>query len=537
MPLVPEEMRSAVDFNPEGAVALLGSEVGGYLAEGLHPVQAARLLPHYMKQRHAQYEQQQMLMEQPGAQVDPSALLQAPSVQFMSQPRGRDLLLAAGLRIKVPDGMVPLSLEESVALFACFSAKEARRAIGPPDPENPPRLSPAAVLRLDKALSALYGRGQFQACGAAVAAGAGILPDEQGLTVVHRAAKSGQLGPLVPALREGGAELADLMATSKGQNPLHFAAEQGDAAAVDVMQAAGVRPDAMTVLDHLGFAPVHLAAVKGHGPFVRALGRYLSPAQLTALSANDMSAAHCAGEAGHAAVFDALADSGVAVATMVLANARGYTPLHYAAEHGYVHPRLAAQETPEQRDQRLEGSKQVIDTLVRLGMAREVAVSQDEEGYSPFHLAAQLGNVPALRSMYHASLNPEAVVASCRRYGNTPLTISAEHNHPAVLQFFLREARLPLSLALKPTHFGNTPIHYAASRGDTKMIAEFVADGANSDDLLCKNKADLTPLDFAQSNGHGQAVGKAFRDAGVPAWKMVALPASPRASTPRAPSL
>ena len=53
-----------------------------------------------------------------------------------------------------------------------------------------------------------------------------------------------------------------------------------------------------------------------------------------------MSAAHCAGEAGHAAVFDALADSGVEVATMVRANGRGYTPLHYAAERGYVHPRV-----------------------------------------------------------------------------------------------------------------------------------------------------------------------------------------------------
>ncbi len=514
MPLVPEEARSVVDFNPEGAVALLGPAVGRYLAEHLHPVQAARLLPHFLRQRQEHYPQ-----------------LQPPSVQMLSRVRARDLLLAATLRMEPPDGTPALTAEESAAVFACFSAQEVRQAMGGEHRTGLFPLTAETQTRLDEILDISYGNGAYQACGAAVAEGARIAR-AQGLTVVQRAAQDGRLAQLVPPLREGGAGPEDLMATVNASNsPLHLAAERGDPAAVDVLHAAGVPPDAMTARNFLGFAPVHLAATQGHAPFVRALGRYLSPAQLMEFSANDMSAAHCAGEAGHAAVFDALADSGVAIGPMMQANQRGYTPLHCVAERNYLHPRRAARETSEQRDQRHAGSKQVIDTLVRLGMPRELATAQDVDGVSPMLLAAERGNVAALRSMYHDTLNPEAVMAGCLRTGQTPGTHAAEQSHLDVFQFLTREARLPLPLVLKGDRFGSTPVHYAAGRGDTRMIGAIAEAGAGPDVLMLRNDAGETAFDRARFNGHGATVRKALIDAGVPGWELVALPGSPTRPT------
>lgn len=521
MPLVPEETRSVIDFNPEGAAALLGAEAGRYVAEHLHPVQAARLLPHVMKHMQARYGQQN---------------LPPPTVQFISRERAHELLLAAMLRKEPPEGSPPLSPDESAAVFACFSAREVRLAMGGEHRAARFPLTPETQTRLDEILDISYQNRAFQACGAAVAEGARIAR-ANGFTVVQWAAREGELERLVPLLSEGGAQADALMSTITGSNPMQLAAEQGSAAAVDVLHAAGVPVDAMTAFNLRGFAPVHLAASKGHASFVRALGRHLTPEQLMVLSANDMSAADCAGKEGHAAVLDALSDSGVSVAEMVRPNEQGYTTVHHAADRGYVRPRLAARETDEQRDQRLEGSKQVIDTLVRLGMPRTVATLPVEHGFTAFHLATHMGNVPALRAMYDASLDPAAVMAGCRRHGMTPATIAADHRQIGVIKFLLHEARLPLEQVLKPTSFGNTPLHYAASRGDVAMINAFVLAGADPEALMCKNSVGLTPLDFAHSNGHLTVVKKAFLEAGVRGWDLLPQPSSFQAAAPAGPAL
>jgi len=147
-----------------------------------------------------------------------------------------------------------------------------------------------------------------------------------GSTALHWAAQEGQTAAIEVLLSAGAAVGA---ANNQGWTPLHYAAQSGQIAAIEALLAAGAAIEATT---SRGDIPLHLAADKGHVLAVQALlaAGAATAAKTTVVGATPL---HCAAINGHVLAVQALLAAGAAVGA---ADNGGLNPLHLAAGNGHV---------------------------------------------------------------------------------------------------------------------------------------------------------------------------------------------------------
>jgi ankyrin repeat protein len=120
-------------------------------------------------------------------------------------------------------------------------------------------------------------------------------------------------------------------ADSEGRSPLHYAAEAGSEAAVELLLSQAVRADPLQ-LDRRGRSAVHAAAAAGKERCVALLAKLGLPA--TAADLRGVTPLHLAVLHGHAGAVSTLKDLG---ADVLAEDSEGDSPLHVAARSGNDH--------------------------------------------------------------------------------------------------------------------------------------------------------------------------------------------------------
>ena len=238
--------------------------------------------------------------------------------------------------------------------------------------------------------------------------------------------------PLHYAAREGRVEAIKLL-LERGAYPnawdngdktsLHYAAERGDVEIVRLLLEKGAYPNAR---DYRGRTPLRYAAEYGYSDIVRLLLEHGTLSLFDAVTKGDVEGVKLWLERG--------VDPNVKVG--------GSTPLHVAAERGYV---------------------EIVELLLsEVGRGVEVD-ARDGRGFTPLQYACF--------GLLHAG------PVSVGRYRDVVVALLRRGADPDV-----RDEE------------GNTVLHWAASRGHGWVVDLLVRYGA---DLYAKNKRGRTPLDVA----------------------------------------
>jgi ankyrin repeat protein len=257
----------------------------------------------------------------------------------------------------------------------------------------------------------------------ALAGGADPNYRECGRPMMVLAAELGSIKLLRRLLDLGGASVHQ--ADDRGFTPLHMASECGHCQAVRLLLQHGARVAAQ---DNKGWTPLHYATYKGHRRATELLllaGASPNPRDINGRTPlfwgpivhDDLKLARIL--FSHGADVEAI-------------DARGNTPLHYAAQMGRTG---------------------IIDTFLRHGANIHAF---DKNGYTALHYAAQL-HEPRTATML---LKNGADFRMIDRHGNTPLHLAALFDRPNVVLVFLavgadpmaqnKSGQSPLDLAVGP---------------------------------------------------------------------------------------
>jgi ankyrin repeat protein len=163
-------------------------------------------------------------------------------------------------------------------------------------------------------------------------------------------------------------------------------------------------------------------------------------------------------------------------------DARGRTALHLAAEYGH-------------------------SSVVRLLGRRDTdSFTRDALGRTPWHAAAAGGHWETLGELHSSRREEEALPAD--RYGWTPLHLVAAHGHRAqppsklgALLYLATREDAPNRIDAA-TLSGKTALHFAAARGDLRLVEALLAKGANP------SRADArgwTARDYLERGDHARA--------------------------------
>ena len=191
--------------------------------------------------------------------------------------------------------------------------------------------------------------------------------DEYGVTPLHLAADAGHV-PVVENLLAHGAN-RNASTLVHGQTPLHLAAQQGHINTVIKLLARGANPDAHNAD---GFTPLHFAARGGH---INVVGELLARgANRNALTRDGhrRTPLHLAALKGRPDVVKLLAHGD----TKDAQDARGFTPLHLAADRGHV---------------------PVVENLLARGAKHNTSTPR---GFTPLHSAAYSGHTPVVETLF-----------------------------------------------------------------------------------------------------------------------------------------
>lgn len=186
-------------------------------------------------------------------------------------------------------------------------------------------------------------------------------------------------------------------------------------------------------------------------------------------------------EANRPAVAQALLNYGA----VLLADDKGYNPLHHAARSGYT---------------------DMLDTLLRPRSPDHAAELQyflhsreDIKLYSPLREASDGGQVGAIKRLI-----AHGARLDIGKFGGTPLHGAACRNQLDVVNYYLTE--MPKAkwdeAGLSPhtrTDFGKTALHDAAVRGNGDICQTLLEHGLDANEM---DNDSLTPLDYAI--GHGR---------------------------------
>jgi len=213
-----------------------------------------------------------------------------------------------------------------------------------------------------------------------------IAADDQGVTPLHRAAKSGRIKAARFLVDRGAA--ADTMDSAKS-TPLHHAVLSGCDEAVALLASPGPRaPRArrvrLDILDGKGNTPLTLATLQKRPAAMRTLLQH--GARCGVSGPGGLTALHHAANLGFSEGLRLLLDGGSGNGNNPnAADDAGFTPLHHAVNGGRADPDLVA-------------------ILARAGANLE---ARDRTGRTPLMLAAQLGREPLARCLLAEGADPQ----------------------------------------------------------------------------------------------------------------------------------
>ncbi|KXZ48515.1 hypothetical protein GPECTOR_27g686 [Gonium pectorale] len=196
---------------------------------------------------------------------------------------------------------------------------------------------------------------------------------KSGATPLHWAAEHGHTAVLEVLLRAGADHAAR---TERWWTPLHYAAYFGHVGAAEGLLAAGADLAAKTQLGH---TPLHIAAQKGHTAILEELLR--SGADVAAKTKEGWTALHIAAHNGHTAVVELLLKEGAQVGDT---NQDGATALHVGAYPGHL---------------------ATVEALLRAGA--EVDARQQLGSATPLLLAAEYGHTEVAEALLRAGADPK----------------------------------------------------------------------------------------------------------------------------------
>jgi phosphate transport system substrate-binding protein len=322
--------------------------------------------------------------------------------------------------------------------------------------------------------------------------------DLQGRTPLHSAAKDNQES-LVKLLLEHGARID---ATDyDGATPLHVAAEwdAGDAARILIDRGAP-----LLAQDREGMTPLHSAATWGAEQVAAVLLDVKASVQATGRQGE--TPLHLTSK-GTRRLFEA-SQRQLGVAQLLLAHGaavdavqlNGYTPLHLAAQQGYLEMaqfliNRGASINLKARDGRTPLHEAVAQNhlpCARLLLDRGADIGIPAgQGKTPLHIAAELGQV----SMVRLLLDKGSPVIAIDTEGRTPLHEPATRGHEAVVQLLLEREASPHVVDL----FGWTPLHLATFHGREPIVRLLLDRGAQVNAVDARG---VTPLHGAAYYGY-----------------------------------
>ena len=256
---------------------------------------------------------------------------------------------------------------------------------------------------------------------AGVAAGmlaAGARPGEcLGAELLVAALKADAASLVAPLLRALPADADMEGAAASGWTPLFWAAQRGDAAAVEALLAAGA---AVGATERSGGTPLMVAVQHGQASAAAAL--LTANADVEAVDSAGWSAMLWAAQAGDAAMLRLLRGAGASTQS-----AAG-SALMVAVENGRVEAagELLASATPGD-----SGGGGGGGDAPAPGLARVEVDARDAQGWTAVAVAAGSGRVKLLRMLLRAGGSPYARTS---RTGRTPLMAAAQGGHAAAVQ-------------------------------------------------------------------------------------------------------
>jgi len=239
---------------------------------------------------------------------------------------------------------------------------------------------------------------------AAVAAIAVVGAQQSGSPIADAARKADR--EAVRALLKQGADVS--ASHADGMTALHYAADRGDAAMVDMLIYAGANVSAVTRLGQ--YTPLHLAARNGSAPAVQALLK--AGAQAATPTGSGVTALHLAAESGSADAVNVLLDAGADVNARE--NEAGQTPLVFAASAGQV----ATIKALIKRGADLKLATKVVDLTKQAALDRQASALRRQilqatvpKGEQPTPSQEQAA-IQAMRELYATGRTPEPPAAA-----------------------------------------------------------------------------------------------------------------------------
>lgn len=150
---------------------------------------------------------------------------------------------------------------------------------------------------------------------------------------------------------------------------------------------------------------------------------------------------------------------------------KGWNPLHYAADNGY-----------------LEG----VDFL--LNICYEFAYRRDKQGLFPIHIASIRGNCNIIQTMLQR--RPDSIELLTLQ-GQNILHVAAKGRRSKEFDYMLKMPEVE-RLINERDEDGNTPLHVATIYGNPKVVSSLMWDERVS--LGLENNYGLTALDIAEEH-------------------------------------
>jgi len=235
--------------------------------------------------------------------------------------------------------------------------------------------------------------------------------------------------------------------------------------------------------DYRGRTPLHIASQYGHDNVVSFLLE--KGANPFATTSND----------GRNALHIATRENKINVARLLLEQGKAHNPYDdkqvsyeniatYQGIHGKIPLHLAAERT----------GPDFVKLLIKANP--EGLNTQDQQGWTPLHYAAEKGNFPNVLLLLDSGADSSIV----NNDGRTPLHYAAgnrSYQTQAVAKLLIENN--PEIVEIKGNH-GKLPLHLAAEKGGMSTVAILLK--ANKESMNAQDGKGMTPLHYAIQNGN-----------------------------------
>lgn len=336
--------------------------------------------------------------------------------------------------------------------------------------------------------------------------------DEEGYTLVHRAAQAGQK-EILALLIEKGAAMEVKTRDGNGLRPLHLAADRGNKACVELLIRKGVNVNAADRVfvgspNFYRWTPLCFAVRKGHEDVVKVLiagGAEVNPTVPVTHTPLVLAVIK-----GNLPLARLLTKKGAAVDVK---GSRGLTPLFWAVYRGDLDMVKCLVEKGAEVNQRVyreltplhyavywdKGRPGIVRFLIENGAEVD---AKSEEGNTPLYYAASYGFDESIKVLLEKGASLHAV----NMYEETPLYRAAFRGRRKTVRLLLSlqtaaakgDLAAVASLLKKYPQMinsqddeGKTPLHHAADNNQVKAAELLIANGADVYARSRKKRVDL----------------------------------------------